>query len=220
MAVDYSLTLADNARLFAMLYVALGDAAIASVESKYYYGFWRPITAVRQADTDGNPDTVADASWTPLSPSPNFPDYVSTHSATWGAFSEILRQFFGTKGVNFTLTSVVTGTTRPFTNTDDINKGMIDARVYVDFYFEWLMSMEFSWGERSEDMSRRFTSVLCWRCVMDDEHVSGTCLPHDWHLPVFVGTVDEFDGSFQKRHGRCATLPSSPPGSGRSLQEA
>ena len=134
-ALDYSLTLADNARLFAMLYVALGDAAIASVESKYYYGFWRPITAVRQAATDGNPDTIADASWTPLAPTPNFPDYVSTHSATWGAFSETLRQFFGTKDVNFTLTSVVTGTTRHFTNTDDINKEIIDARVYVGFHF-------------------------------------------------------------------------------------
>jgi hypothetical protein len=134
-ALDYSLTLADNARLFAMLYVALGDAAIASVESKYYYGFWRPITAVRQADTDGNPDTNADPSWIPLSPTPNFPDYVSIHSATWGAFSETLRQFFGTKDVNFTLTSVVTGTTRHFTNTDDINKEIIDARVYVGFHF-------------------------------------------------------------------------------------
>jgi hypothetical protein len=134
-ALDYPMNLADDARLFAMLYVALGDAAIASVESKYYYGFWRPITAIRQADTDGNPDTIADPAWTPLSLTPNFPDYVSTHSATWGAFSETLRQFFGTKKVNFTLTSVVTGTTRNFTSTDDINKEIIDARVYVGFHF-------------------------------------------------------------------------------------
>ena len=49
-----------------MLYVALADAAIASVESKYHFGFWRPITAVRNADTDGNPDTIADSTWTPL----------------------------------------------------------------------------------------------------------------------------------------------------------
>ncbi len=134
-AHDYPMSLADNARLFAMLYVALGDAAIASVETKYYYGFWRPITAVRQADTDGNPDTVADPTWTPLSTTPNFPDYVSTHSATWGAFSETLRQFFGTKNISFTMTSGVTGTTRHFTSTDDINKEIIDARVYVGFHF-------------------------------------------------------------------------------------
>jgi hypothetical protein len=134
-AVDYRLNLADNARLFAMLYVALGDAAIGSVETKYYYGFWRPITAIRAADTDGNPDTLPDLGWTPLSPTPNFPDYVSTHPALWGAFSETLRQFFGTKTINVTMTSVVTGTTRHFTSTDDINKEIIDARVYVGFHF-------------------------------------------------------------------------------------
>ena len=134
-ALDYPMSLPDNARLFAMLYVALGDAAIASVETKYYYGFWRPITAIREADTDGNPDTVADPTWTPLSTTPNFPDYVSTHSATWGAFSETLRQFFGTKKINFTMTSAVTGTTRHFTSTDDITKEIIDARVYVGFHF-------------------------------------------------------------------------------------
>jgi len=134
-ALDYPMSIADNARLFAMLYVALGDAAIGSVESKYYFGFWRPITAIRNADTDGNPDTEADPDWTPLATTPNFPDYVSTHSATWGAFSETLRQFFGTKHVDFTMTSAATGTTRHFTNTDDIAKEIIDARVYVGFHF-------------------------------------------------------------------------------------
>jgi hypothetical protein len=135
LAADHSLNIADNARLFAMLYVALGDAAIASVETKYYYGFWRPITAIRNADTDGNSNTEGDPTWTPLAATPNFPDYVSTHAATWGAFSETIRRFFGTKNVNFTMTSVVTGTTRSFTNTDDINKEIIDARVYVGFHF-------------------------------------------------------------------------------------
>jgi len=134
-AQEYPMNLADDARLFAMLYVAVADSAIASVETKYHYGFWRPITAIRNADTDGNPDTIADPTWTPLAPTPNYPDYVSTHSAVWGGFSETLRQFFGTKFVNFTMTSVVTGTAHHFTNTDDINKEIIDARVYVGFHF-------------------------------------------------------------------------------------
>ena len=135
LALDHPMGIADNARLFAMLYVALGDATIACVESKYYFGFWRPITAVRNADTDGNPDTVADPAWVPLAATPNHPDYVSGHSAQWGSFSETIRQFFGTKNINFTMTSVVTGTTRNFTSTDDINKEIIDARVYVGFHF-------------------------------------------------------------------------------------
>jgi hypothetical protein len=115
--------------------VSTADSVIASYESKYYFGFWRPITAIRAADTDGNPDTEADPNWTPLRPTPNFPDYVSTHAATWGGFSEALRQFFGTKFIHIPMWSTTTGTTHVFTNTDDVNKEIIDARVYVGFHF-------------------------------------------------------------------------------------
>ena len=94
LAQDNQMSLADNARLFAQLYVSVADAAIASVETKYYYGFWRPITAIRAADTDGNPDTTADPNWNSLFATPNFPDYVSTHFSTWDGFSETIRQFF------------------------------------------------------------------------------------------------------------------------------
>ena len=133
-AQDNPMSLADNARLFAQLYVALADAAIASVETKYFYGRWRPITAIRAADTDGNPATTPDPNWNSLFATPNFPDYVSTHCATWASFSETLRQFFGTKKINLTMTSVVTGTTRTFTSTDDINKEIIDARVFAGIH--------------------------------------------------------------------------------------
>jgi hypothetical protein len=134
LAMEQGMDLADNARLFGALYASLADSAIASFEAKYYYGFWRPITAIRAADTDGNPDTEVDPTWTPLVSTPNHPDYVSTHSATWGGFSEALRQFFGTKRINITQTSVVTGTTHNFTSTDDVNKEIIDARVYVGIH--------------------------------------------------------------------------------------
>ena len=134
-AQEKGMSLADNARLFAVLYVSTADSVIASYDSKYFFGFWRPVTAIRAADTDGNSDTEAGPTWTPLRPTPNFPDYVSTHSATWGGFSEALRDFFGTKEVNIPMSSTVTGTTRVFTNTDDVNHEMIDARVYVGFHF-------------------------------------------------------------------------------------
>ncbi len=165
-AHDYPMRLADDARLFAMLYVALADAAIGSVESKYYYGFWRPITAIHGADTDGNPDTIADPAWTPLFTTPNFPDYVSTHSATWGAFSETLRQFFGTKTLNFTMTSAVTGTTRSFTNTDDINREIIDARVFVGIHF------------RTADVDGVNMGRKIARLVASD-HFQPLCIDHD-----------------------------------------
>ena len=133
-AMEHGMDVADNARLFGALYASLADSAISAFEAKYYYGLWRPITAIRAADTDGNPDTEVDPTWTPLVPTPNHPDYVSGHRATWGGFSEALRQFFGTKQINATMTSVVTGTERNFTSTDQINNEIIDARVYVGFH--------------------------------------------------------------------------------------
>ena len=77
-AAEHDLSLAENARLFAQLNVAKADAFIAGCDAKYAYNFWRPVTAIRAADTDGNPDTVADPTWTPLLATPNHPSYVST----------------------------------------------------------------------------------------------------------------------------------------------
>ena len=71
-AVSQGNTLEENARLFAMLNIALADAAIVSWDCKYVYNYWRPITAIQEADADGNPETTPDPSWTPL-PSPNIP---------------------------------------------------------------------------------------------------------------------------------------------------
>jgi len=133
-AAENLLSTSDSARLFAMFYVALADASIAAWDSKSYYQRWRPITAIRNADIDGNPDTVADPTWTPLQPTPNHPDYVSAHGANWGAFTEALRQFFGTRQVHITETSDVTGTTHVFNNIDDLRRELINARVYIGYH--------------------------------------------------------------------------------------
>ncbi len=103
------ITLEENARLFALLNIALADAAITSWDAKYEYNLWRPITAIREADTDGNAATVADAAWTPLLNTPAFPSYTSGHSTFSGAASTILADFFGNDDVAFTLPSEVTG---------------------------------------------------------------------------------------------------------------
>jgi membrane-associated phospholipid phosphatase len=97
-------SLADNARLFALLDIALADAGIVSWDAKYRYNFWRPVTAIRAADTDGNPDTTADPSWTPLLVTPPFPSYTSGHSTFSAAACEVLTRFFGSN-VRFTSTS-------------------------------------------------------------------------------------------------------------------
>jgi hypothetical protein len=99
------LSLSQNARLFALLNVSLADAAIMCWETKFTTDFWRPVTAIRAADTDGNDATEADPLWTPLVVTPPFPSYSSGHSSFSGAAAAVLTDFFGTDAVEFTLPS-------------------------------------------------------------------------------------------------------------------
>jgi hypothetical protein len=95
------LSLREHARLFAALNAAISDAYMTSLESKFYYNFWRPITAIRAGGTDGNPLTEADESWEPAFITPPVPDYPSGHSAAGGAAAEVIDAFVG-RGRSFT----------------------------------------------------------------------------------------------------------------------
>jgi hypothetical protein len=86
----------ENARLFGLLNMALADGYISSWNAKYYFNFWRPVTAIQTAETDGNPHTIADPEWTPLRPTPPIPDHDSGHAVQGGAAAQVLRRFFGT----------------------------------------------------------------------------------------------------------------------------
>ena len=90
-----------QARLFGLLNMALADGYVGSFETKYLYNYWRPVTAIRQAATDGNPHTSADPTWTPLEPTPPIPDHDSAHSVEGGAAAEVMRRFFGTDRIAF-----------------------------------------------------------------------------------------------------------------------
>jgi PAP2 superfamily len=100
-AREKKLSVKENARLFALLNLALGDAAIGCWETKYFYGYWRPETAIREADKDDNPATEPDKEWIPLMPSPTFPDYVSGHSTFSRCGATILASYFGTDAIPF-----------------------------------------------------------------------------------------------------------------------
>jgi hypothetical protein len=100
------LNLWENARLFALLNMALADGYVGSWETKYHYNYWRPQTAIQLAASDGNPDTIADPNWEPLDPTPPFPDYDSGHSVQGGVASEVLRRVFETDQVSFTTCSL------------------------------------------------------------------------------------------------------------------
>lgn len=95
----------ENARLFALLNVALADGYIGSWSTKFHYLFWRPVTAIRLAETDGNPLTIGDPTWTPLQLTYPMPDYDSAHAVEGGAGAEILKRFFGTDHMSFSACS-------------------------------------------------------------------------------------------------------------------
>ena len=98
-------TLEENARLFALLGIAQADALISTWDNKYHYNHWRPVTAIREAGTDGNPDTEADPNWSSFITTPNHPSYSSGHATVSGASGAVLADFFGTDNITFTSSS-------------------------------------------------------------------------------------------------------------------
>jgi hypothetical protein len=138
LAQDQGLDLIQTARMLAMAHVAGGDAMIACFDAKYHYWFWRPYQAIHLADTDGNPNTVADATWQPLRATPNFPEYPSAHACHSTAIVEALDAFFGTDQIPITLDSRapdVTQRTRTFDRLHDVVKDVDWARVLVGIHF-------------------------------------------------------------------------------------
>ncbi len=129
------LDIAEAARMFAMANLAGADGAIACWNDKYYWNFWRPLTAIHEADTDGNPATVADTTWTPLFATPPFPEHPSGHTCISGAVVETLQNFFGTDKVAFSTFSTFSGTTRSFERFSHAIKEIIDARVWAGIHF-------------------------------------------------------------------------------------
>jgi hypothetical protein len=95
-------TLEENARLFALLGIAQADALISSWDNKYHFNHWRPVTAIREAASDGNPATEADANWSSFLTTPNHPSYSAAHGTVSGASGAVLADFFGTDNISFT----------------------------------------------------------------------------------------------------------------------
>ncbi len=130
-------TLADNARMFAMVYLTSADAAITTWAEKARHSFWRPITAIREAAGDGNPRTVADPAWLPLIPNPPYPDHPSGLSAFGGAAAGALQDFFGTDGIAFGTTNTANPlpVTRSYTSFSQAADEIVDARVWSGIHF-------------------------------------------------------------------------------------
>ena len=126
---------AGSARFFAMLYLTASDAGIACWDDKAHWRFWRPITAIREADTDGNPSTEPDPEWLPLIETPPFPDHPSGLACVSSSIVRTLRDFFGTDRALFSGFSPVSGTTRSYRRFSKALEDVIDARVYAGVHF-------------------------------------------------------------------------------------
>jgi hypothetical protein len=137
LATAQGLDLVQTARMLAMAHVAGSDGYIACFDAKYHYWFWRPLTAIRRADADGNPATEADPTWTPLRTTPNHPEYPSAHASHSAAIARALEAFFGTHRIPFSLDSRTPGASPPRTYRSfrDIVKDVNEARVLVGFHF-------------------------------------------------------------------------------------
>jgi membrane-associated phospholipid phosphatase len=131
---DQSLSLVQDARVLALLNIAEADAHIACWDAKYTYNLWRPVTAIRAADTDGNPDTVPDANWSPLLVTPNFPSYTSAHSTLSGAAAGVLTALFGDH-YHFTVSAESVSYTRSFDSFEAAAEEAGRSRIYGGIHY-------------------------------------------------------------------------------------
>jgi hypothetical protein len=147
-AANHNNTPVENARLFALVNLAQADAGITSWDCKYKEDLWRPITAIRRAGDDGNADTEADATWTPLGApgngstipnfTPPFPAYVSGHATFGAAAFRAVARFYGTDTMNFTLNSdELPGVTRSFTSLTQAAAENARSRIYLGIHWNF-----------------------------------------------------------------------------------
>jgi hypothetical protein len=130
------LDLLDSARLFALSSIATADAAVAIFDAKYAYNFWRPVTAIRCADIDGNDATEMDAVWEPFIPTPMHPEYPCAHCTFQGAAAGVLQLLYGDSVPPFVMTSTsAPGMNRSFDRLSDYVAEVVDGRVYEGVHF-------------------------------------------------------------------------------------
>jgi len=129
-----SFDLSSTARAFALFYLAATDASIACWDAKYVYNAWRPQSAIRRGDEDGNDSTVSDPTWLPFIVTPPHPEYPSGHSTLSSAMASVLESNFG-EGLGTPIVVTLSGITRQWDSFDDAVQEVIDARVYSGIHF-------------------------------------------------------------------------------------
>ena len=139
MVIERRLDLVDSARFMALFAVTLTDAYIAVFDAKYHYEFWRPVTAIRNGDLDGNPATPPDTTWQPLDATPMHPEYPCAHCMLSGAARVMLESLAdGLPMPEFSLTSpTAPGVTHRWSNLDDFTSEVANARIWAGFHYRF-----------------------------------------------------------------------------------
>jgi len=129
-------SLSENARAFALINMAINDSLVATFFNKYHYNFWRPETAIRAGDMDGNRKTDADPNWQPFIVTPCFPSYPSNHGSAANAAAAVMRRLYGEAGHSMTLSNpAVPAIVLQYTSFRQITNDISDARVYGGIHF-------------------------------------------------------------------------------------
>jgi hypothetical protein len=153
-ATRYLRRTGDQARLLALANLATADALITSWEGKLHYVFWRPVTAIVQADNDGNPQTGAEASWQPLINTPPYPEYTSGANNVAGAMTRTLQLYFDTDRMTFDITSLAPQAvrkTRTYRRFSDAADDMVEARMLLGIHFRFGDTAARKQGQRVAD---------------------------------------------------------------------
>ena len=136
-AAAKKLALVENARLYAHAYLATADAFISIFDAKYAYNFWRPLTAIRNGDNDGNAATEIDAAWAPFVTTPMHPEYPCAHCIAQSSAAAVLKTLFGDQlPITVLMTSpTAPGVTRKFDRLSDYTAEIINARIYDGVHY-------------------------------------------------------------------------------------
>jgi hypothetical protein len=153
LATRHGLSISKSARLFAAVDLSLADGTIAIWDSKVHFGLWRPITAIQLADTDGNAKTDRDLKWEPLIPTPAYPDYASGLSAVMGAVGRAVSRVLGTSHIDLYITSTAAGVTRHYDSASQLNRDVINARVWSGIHFRTADQVGSGMGKKVADWS-------------------------------------------------------------------
>jgi hypothetical protein len=145
-------SIGDSARLFALANLAAADAIIAAWDGKRFFHFWRPITAIQQGDSDGNPKTAGDATWLPLIPTPPYPEFPSGANNLTGAMTRTLERFFGDK-LTFSVFSTPVNKTKTYNRFSDMADDVVNVRIYQGIHFRTADEVARRHGTRVADLA-------------------------------------------------------------------